>query len=232
MVRIERVVSNSSERSTTVTTIAVIGAGHIGRSFSIAAIREGYEIVISASKGPDALTDVVSELGPKATAATPADAVAAGDFVLVAIPLNGTDAVAVDSFAGKVVVTTNNYFVKRDGPIDEIDSGRLTVPAYVQAHLPDSKVVRAFNHIEAADIVSDGTPKGTAGRRALGYAGDDAEAKQRAVELYEAFGFDAVDVGGLEDAWRLDVDQPAFVVRQNLDELLHNLARAERHVTS
>ena len=214
------------------TTIGVIGAGHIGRNFSIAAIRQGYEIVISNSQDPESLTDLVSELGPKARAATPADAVAAGDFTLVAIPLTGTDAVSVDTFAGKVVVTTNNYFAKRDGPIAEIDSGRLTVPAYVQAHLPDSKVVRAFNHIEAANIVSDGTPKGTPNRRALGYAGDDPEAKQRAAELYEGFGFDAVDVGGLGDAWRLDVDQPTFVVRQNREELLENLAKAKRHVTS
>ena len=78
------------------TTIGVIGAGHIGRSFSIAAIRQGYEIAISNSQGPEALTDLVAELGPKARAATPADAVAAGDFALVAIPLTGTDAVPVD----------------------------------------------------------------------------------------------------------------------------------------
>jgi hypothetical protein len=45
-------------------------------------------------------------------------------------------------------------------------------------------------------------------------------------------GFDAVDVGGLEDAWRLDVDQPTFVVRQNRRELIENLAKARRHVTT
>lgn len=214
------------------TTIGVIGAGHIGRSFSIAAIRAGYEIVISNSQGPESLAGLVNELGEKAAAATAADAVAGGDFVLVAIPLKGTDVIPVDSFGGKVVLTTNNYFANRDGPIAEIDAGRVTVPEYVQAHLPDSKVIRAFNHIEAANIVSDGTPNGTPNRRALGYAGDDLEAKRWARELYEEFGFDAVDVGGLGDAWRLDVDQPAFVVRQNRAELLENLARAERHVTS
>lgn len=214
------------------TTIGVIGAGHIGRSFSIAAIRAGYEIVISNSQGPESLAGLVNELGEKAAAATAADAVAGGDFVLVAIPLKGTDVIPVDSFGGKVVLTTNNYFANRDGPIAEIDAGRVTVPEYVQAHLPDSKVIRAFNHIEAANIVSDGTPNGTPNRRALGYAGDSLEAKRRARELYEEFGFDAVDIGGLGDAWRLDVDQPAFVVRQNRAELLENLARAERHVTS
>ena len=212
-------------------TIGVIGAGHIGRSFSIAAIRAGHEVVISNSQGPETLGDLVSELGPRARAATAAEAAAAGDFALIAIPLKGTAGVPVDPLAGKIVLTTNNYFAKRDGPIAEIDSGELTVPAYLQAHLPTSKVVRAFNHIDAAQIVSDGTPSGTPDRRALGYAGDDSDAKRVAADLYEAFGFDAVDVGGLADAWRLDVDQPTFVVRQNRDELVANLAAAERHLS-
>ncbi|MBV8927793.1 MAG: NADP oxidoreductase, partial [Mycobacteriaceae bacterium] len=95
-----------------------------------------------------------------------------------------------------------------------------------------SKVGRAFNHIDAAQIVSDGTPPGTADRRALAYAADDREAKRRAAELYEALGFDAVDAGGLDEAWRLDVDQPTFVVRMNRDELLANLAKAQQHVTT
>jgi 8-hydroxy-5-deazaflavin:NADPH oxidoreductase len=93
-------------------------------------------------------------------------------------------------------------------------------------------VIRVFNHIDAANIVSDGTPAGMPNRRALGYAGDDPEAKTLAADLYEAFGFDAVDVGGFDDAWRLDVDQPTFVVRQNKQELLENLAKAQRHLTT
>ena len=87
-------------------------------------------------------------------------------------------------------------------------------------------VVRAFNHLDAAAIATDGTPAGTSNRRALGYAGDDPGAKGLTADLYEEFGFDAVDVGGLADAWRLDVDQPTFVVRQNADELRANLLKA------
>jgi 8-hydroxy-5-deazaflavin:NADPH oxidoreductase len=93
-------------------------------------------------------------------------------------------------------------------------------------------VVRVFNHIDAADIVNDGARKGTPNRRALGYAGDDPEAKEIAARLCEEFGFDAVDVGGLDEAWRLDVDQPTFVVRQKEQALIENLARAERHLTT
>jgi len=209
----------------------VIGAGHIGRSFSLAAIAEGYEIAIANSSGPETLGDLVAELGPKAKAATAVDAAEAGDLAIVAVPIAGVEALPVEPLGGKVVLTTCNYFVKRDGPIAEIDSGEVTVPEYVQARLPTSKVVRAFNHLDAAAIASDGTPAGTPNRRALGYAGDDPAAKTLTADLYEEFGFDAIDVGGLGDAWRLDVDQPAFVVRQNAHELRANLAMATRHAS-
>ena len=108
----------------------------------------------------------------------------------------------------------------------------LCLGALALAGIVRWQVVRAFNHLDAAKIVTDGTPAGTPNRRALGYAGDDPEAKQLVAGLYEEFGFDAVDVGGLDEAWRLDVDQPTFVVRQTRDELVANLARAERHVIS
>ena len=214
------------------TTIGVIGAGHIGRSFSTAAIERGYDIVISNASGPETLRDLVDELGPKARAATVADSAAAGYFALLAIPLTGADDLPVQQLAGKVVLTTVNYFPQRDGHFPEIDAGTLTVPGYLQARLPESKVVRVFNHIDAANIVADGSPAGTPNRRALGYAGDDPDAKRLASDLYEAFGFDAVDVGGLDDAWRLDVDQPTFVVRQNKQELIENLAKATRHASA
>jgi 8-hydroxy-5-deazaflavin:NADPH oxidoreductase len=211
------------------TTIGVIGAGHIGRSFSLAAIAKGYEITIAKNSGPQTIADLIDELGPKAPAATVADAGKAGEFVLLAVPTQSATAVPAEPLAGKVVLTTCNYFAERDGPIPELDSGRQTVPGYIQAHLATSKVVRTFNHLDAASIVSDGKSEGTPNRRALGYAGDDPAARKLAADLYDEFGFDPVDVGGLADAWRLDVDQPTFVVRQTADELRANLAKARRH---
>jgi 8-hydroxy-5-deazaflavin:NADPH oxidoreductase len=211
-------------------TIGVIGAGHIGRNFSLAAIAAGHDVVISNSQGADSLKELIEELGPHAGAASPAEAGQAGDFAVVAIPSPATESVPVEALAGKVVIDTCNYFAKRDGHFPDIDSGKLTVAGYLQAHLPTSRVVRAFNHIDAAQIVSDGSPEGTPNRRALALAGDDQAAKRIVADLYNQFGFDPVDIGGLEESWRLDVDQPAFVVRQNASEMRANVARAERHL--
>ena len=212
-------------------TIGVIGAGRIGRYFSMSAIAKGYSVAIANSRSPETLRDVVAELGPKACAATVPDAARAGGFALIAIPLPATALLPPESFAGRVVVSASNYIIERDGHIPEIDSGTLTVPQLEQAHLTGSSVVRAFNIIDHRQILSDGTPAGTPNRRALAYAGDNPRARQLVANLYDEFGFDPVDAGGLADAWRLDVDQPAFIVRQNADELRANIAAATRHTT-
>jgi predicted dinucleotide-binding enzyme len=211
-------------------TIGIIGAGHIGRSFSKAAISAGHTVVISNSRGPDSLGSLVEELGVGARAATAEEAAAIGDFALVAIPLPATEGVPVEPLAGKIVLDSCNYFPERLGHVAAIDRGETTVPELLQWHLPSSKVARAFNHLDAAAISTDGMPADSPNRRALGFAADDAGAKRLVSNLYESFGFDAVEVGGLADAWKLDADQPAFVVRQNAAQLRANLDTARRHV--
>jgi 8-hydroxy-5-deazaflavin:NADPH oxidoreductase len=88
--------------------------------------------------------------------------------------------------------------------------------------------VKAFNMISAAEVPADGTPSGTPNRRALALAGDDADAKKTVAELYDRIGFDAVDAGPLTESWRFGRGQPAFIVRQNADQLRANLQRARR----
>jgi 8-hydroxy-5-deazaflavin:NADPH oxidoreductase len=210
------------------TTIAIIGSGHVGSNLAKAAIAHGYDVVLSNSQGPDSLAGLVSELGPRASAATAAEAGAAGDFAIVAIPLATIDQVPVEPLAGKVVIATINYFPQRLGHVPEIDDGTTTAPGLLQAHLPTSKVVRAFSMIDAGDMSGDGHPEGDPKRRALALAGDDPAAKQLVAGLYNEFGFDALDIGGLGESWRIDAGQPAFVVRQNLAELKANVAKAKR----
>jgi len=210
------------------TTIGILGSGHVGSNLARAAIAHGYDVVLSNSQGPETITGLVAELGPRARAAAPAEAAAAGDFAIVAIPLTTIDQVPVEPLAGKVVIATINYFPQRLGHVREIDDGTTTAPGLLQAHLPESRVVRAFSMIDAADMSGDGHPEGDPKRRALALAGDDPAAKRLVAGLYDEFGFDALDIGGLDESWRIDAGQPAFVVRQNLAELEANVAQARR----
>src|ERR671933_347569 len=148
-------------------TIGLIGAGHIGSQIARLAVAQGYNVVISNSRGPETLTGLVRELGPHARAATVAEAAKAGDIVVVTIPLKNYRDVPVEPLAGKIVIDTNNYYPERDGRIAELDTESTTTSELLQAHLPTSKVVKAFNHIYAAELTTHGQPAGTKDRRAL-----------------------------------------------------------------
>jgi predicted dinucleotide-binding enzyme len=61
------------------TTLGLIGAGHIGSQLARLALANGYDVVISNSRGPETLGVLVDELCPRARAATSIDAAGAGD---------------------------------------------------------------------------------------------------------------------------------------------------------
>jgi predicted dinucleotide-binding enzyme len=209
-------------------TIGLIGAGHIGSQVARQAVAHGYDVVISNSRGPETLSGLVAELGPKARAATAAEAAAAGDIVVVSIPLKNYRTVPVAPLAGKIVIDTNNYYPQRDGHIAELDSESTTTSELLQAHLPSSRVVKAFNHIYAAQITTDGLPHGTKNRRGLVIAGNDREAKATVARLLDEFGFDAVDAGPLSESWRIQRDTPGYGPRRTAEELKKDLAAATR----
>ncbi|HTL42434.1 MAG TPA: NAD(P)-binding domain-containing protein [Pseudolysinimonas sp.] len=212
------------------TTIGFIGAGHIGSQVARAAIAHGYDVVLSNSRGPESLAELIAELGPKARAATASEAAAAADIAMVTVPLHAYQQVPVEPLAGKIVMDSNNYYFERDGHIDELDRGEATVSGLLQAHLPSSKVVKAFNHIQSAQITTDGTPAGTPNRRALAVASDYPDAVDWVTRFYDELGFDAVDTSPLSESWRVERDRPAYGVRQNADELRANLATAPRTI--
>jgi hypothetical protein len=213
-----------------VKTIGFIGAGHIGSQLARLAVKHGYGVVVSNSRGPETLTDLVHELGPLARAGTSAEAAEAGHIVVVTIPLKNIGDVPVEPLTGKIVIDTNNYYPQRDGHITELDNETSTTAELLQRHLPGSKVVKAFNHIQAAALTSDALPADTPNRRALAIAGDDAEAKRTVAELIDRFGFDVVDIGALSDSWRIQRDTPGYGPRRTADELRRDIAAAQRIV--
>jgi len=212
------------------TTIGIIGAGHIGSQVARAAIGAGYDIVIANSRGPETLADLVAELGPKARAATAKEAAAAGDFVVVSVPLTAYQQVPVAELAGKIVIDTNNYYFERDGRIEALDSGETTVSSMLQEHLPTSKVAKGFNHIHFDKITEEATPTGTPDRRALATASDFPEAVDLVTAFFDEIGFDTVSVGPLSESWRFERDRPAYGPRLSRDEMVDALARAPRTI--
>jgi predicted dinucleotide-binding enzyme len=206
--------------------IAFIGAGNIGSTLARLAVDHGHEVVVSNSRGPDTLQDLVTSLGPSASAATAPDAAIAGELVVVTVPLKNYASVPTAGMNGKPVVDTNNYYPDRDGRIAELDDGVTTSSELLAAHLPDAEIVKAFNTIYFGDLASQGEPRGNPGRRALPIAGDHGSAKRIVADLIDEFGFDVVDAGVLREGRRFQPGTPAYNVRLDADALRRALASA------
>ncbi|MFE3224969.1 NADPH-dependent F420 reductase [Nocardia sp. NPDC059228] len=192
------------------TTLGLIGSGNIGGTLARLAVAAGIDVVLSNSRGPESLAELVAELGERARAATPAEAAAAGDIVVVTVPLKAYQQVPVEPLIGKVVIDTNNYYPGRDGEFADLDAGVATSSELLQRHLPRSRVVKAFNNILFKHLAVLARPAGAADRTALPIAGDDTAAKTAAAELISRLGYDTVDIGSLADSWRTQPETPVY----------------------
>ncbi|MHA6140340.1 NADPH-dependent F420 reductase [Pseudomonas mohnii] len=181
-------------------TIGIIGAGAIGAAFARALSRQGIELVIANSRGPESLASLVAELGPTARAGTREEA-AAQPIVLVAVNWSKLpNALAgLPSFDGRIVIDANNSIEAPSFRAVDLQ-GRMSSEVFAE-WVPGARVVKAFNHLAAGLLERD--PAAEGGRRVLFVSGDDADAKAQVVDLIERVGFFGIDLGTLSVGARL-----------------------------
>jgi predicted dinucleotide-binding enzyme len=198
--------------------IGIIGAGNIGGNAAKLFAKAGHKVAIANSRGPETLTDLVSEIGENAQAATVEDAAKFGEIVFVSIPLGKYKELPADAFNGKIVIDSNNYYPDRDGQISELDENKTTSSKLLAAHLKGAKIVKGFNTIWFEHLKTQGNSElPVAERRAIFIAGDDAAAKKTVAKLIEEIGFAAVDTGSLRDGGT--AQQPGTAIyNQNLTQ--------------
>jgi predicted dinucleotide-binding enzyme len=192
------------------TTIGFIGSGQIGGTVARLAVAAGHRVVLSNSRGPETLSDLVAALGPLARAATAAEAAADGEIVVVSVPFRAYTAMPAEPLAGKPVIDTNNYYPQRDGHHADLDADTVTSSELLQRQLVGAYVVKGFNNIYFKHLGNLARPAGTPDRSALTIAGDDAGAKVAVTAFLDSIGYDTVDAGPLSEGWRYQPGRPAY----------------------
>ncbi|MFH8469020.1 NADPH-dependent F420 reductase [Streptomyces sp. NPDC017991] len=192
------------------TTLGIIGSGNIGSAVARLAVAADINVVFANSRGPRSLTELVEELGPRASAGTVEQAARAGEVTLLSIPLTAYVHLPGGLLSGRIVVDTGNYYPYRDGRIAELDSEDLTTSELARRWLPGAQLVKAFNNILAHHIPQLARPAGAPDRTALPVAGDDPAAKSRAEQLIHRLGYDTVDAGTLSESWRFEPESGAY----------------------
>jgi predicted dinucleotide-binding enzyme len=183
-------------------TFGTIGAGTIARALARHLITAGHPVVLSNSRGPHTLVDLVAELGPLASAGTVAQA-AEADIVFLTVPFPEIPT-AIDGlpeWGGRILVDTTIVFTYANGTPQVLDLGERTGSEITAAHAPGARVIKAFNTLYAKYIQPN--PRRDAGRQVVFYAGDDADAKAVFAALLNEIGFAPVDAGALREGGRL-----------------------------
>ncbi|GJE37423.1 NADPH-dependent F420 reductase [Methylobacterium persicinum] len=194
--------------------IGIIGGGNIGGTIGGLWVKDGHEVMF-ASRHPEKLKPLVDELGSKAKAGTPEEAIKFGDAVFLAVPYKSYPELSKEVaplLKGKVVLDAGNATERRDGDL-YAEAQKNGIGETSAKYFPGAKLVRAFNAANYKVFAKEGANGGkdrTGGRMAIPIAGDDPEALKVAEGLVRDAGFEPVVVGGLKDADKFAMGTPGF----------------------
>jgi len=178
--------------------IGIIGAGMIGSTVGKLWVEAGHDVRF-ASRHAEELKPLVSKLGKRASAGTPADAAKFGDVVMMTLPVKAIPDLARDLaplLSGKVVLDTGNAYENRDGAVaGEASRDPQGSAGWAAAMFPGAHWVKAFNTVYFKTLASEAHRKGD--KLGIPLAGDDREAVDIAAQLVRDAGFDPVLVGPL-----------------------------------
>src|SRR5260370_25021210 len=148
-------------------TIGIIGAGSIGAAFARRVAGANLPAILSNSRGPDSLTDIIADIGGAVRAGTREEA-AGQEMVLVAVNWSNLPGAlrGLPSFEGRIVIDANNPIEPPTFQPAELHA-RLATEVFAE-YLPGARVVKAFNHLPAKLLAED--PRAAGGRRVLFFA--------------------------------------------------------------
>lgn len=207
--------------------IAVLGAGHIGKTLARRFAAAGHEVRMTNSRGPETLKELADEIGAAALVGT--EAVHDADVVITSVPFARIPDLRpiVDLAPDRaVVIDTSNYYAHRDDTIESVEAGQVESEWVVEQL--GRPIVKAWNSILEGSLATRCYGPGHPERTALPVAGDDAAAKYIAMYLVELTGFDAVDAGSIAESWRQQPGAPAYTTELPAAELPAALDRADR----
>jgi 8-hydroxy-5-deazaflavin:NADPH oxidoreductase len=192
---------------------SIVGAGLVGKTLAGIFARQGVEVLIANSRGPDSLTAMAAELGPHVVPVT-VDRALDADVVIFAVGFLNFKEVAAKrpDWTGKIVVDVTNAFTLPAEVQQTELHGRLSSEVNAE-RVRGAKLVKAFNQLPMRSLIAP-LPDST-GRRVVFVASDHEDASTEVSRLAERLGFAPIEVGKIAEGGRL-IQARAALVFQNL----------------
>jgi predicted dinucleotide-binding enzyme len=167
--------------------VGVLGSGDVGKALARGFTSRGCEVKIGSRE-------------KKGELVTFEEAAKFGDLIVLATRWDVTNAVLdlanPKNLAGKVVIDVTNPLKFVDGRPVGLERGHNDSGGeQVQRWLPHSKVVKAFNTVGNALMVD---PKLPGGPPTMFIGGNDEGGKREVLDILKDFGWESIDLGGIE----------------------------------
>ena len=181
-------------------SIGIIGAGGIGQAFAAHAAKAGFEVLVSNSRGPETLAELVRQLGRTARAVSRQEA-ARADVVFVSVPWKELQAALADlpPWDSRILIDATNPVIGPEFRLAELNGS--TSSEVVASLAPGARVVKAVNTLPRALLAAN--PSQSGGRRVLFMSGNDPAAKTTVGSILDKLGFATIDLGPLASGGRL-----------------------------
>jgi predicted dinucleotide-binding enzyme len=185
--------------------IGILGSGDVGKALARGFLGLGHDVRIG-SREPEKLREWVAGAGGRASAGTFAEAAEFGDVLVLATLGTGTES-AIElagevHFDGKVVIDATNPLDFSAGMPPRLFVGlNDSLGERIQRKLPKARVVKAFNTVGNALMVTPDLPGGPPD---MFIAGNDEDAKKIVSQICSHFGWGVADIGGIEGSRHLE----------------------------
>ncbi|OGC75766.1 MAG: hypothetical protein A2Z27_00830 [candidate division Zixibacteria bacterium RBG_16_50_21] len=187
--------------------VGVLGSGDVGQTLGAGFIKYGHEVKIgSRTPSQEKIQNWIIKNGAKASAGTFAEAASFGEIIVLATLGTGTqEAIKLagpKNVSAKIVIdTTNPLDFSKGVPPTHYIGHTSSLGEEIQKWLPEAKVVKAFNIVGNAHMVS---PQFSGGPPDMFICGNDEQAKQKVTQILKDFGWPVIDIGGIEGSRYLE----------------------------
>ncbi|MGH6713276.1 MAG: NADPH-dependent F420 reductase [Bradyrhizobium sp.] len=192
--------------------VGFIGAGTLTQTFGRHLITAGHEIVVSNSRGPDTLTEIVRTLGPKAEAGTKQQAADCDIAILAANWVSVPEALKNVDWRGRILIDATNAHMdaKPDISLAGVTKSISALKGRNSSELvaemaPGVRLVKSICNMPMAWI-QDFSPQKP--KTVIFASGDDVEAKKLVIGLIDSIGFVTIDLGPLANGPMHQVGAP------------------------
>jgi predicted dinucleotide-binding enzyme len=184
--------------------IAIIGAGNVGGALGANWARKGHDVVFGARDPKSEKTQaLLRTIGGKARAATPAEAAASADVIVLSTPWPATEAAirSMGNLKGKIILDATNPLTRGPDGIGLEIGHSISGGEKVQGWAAGASVFKTLNTTGFGNMAD---PEFNGVKSVMFVAGDDAGSKPTVTKLVSDLGFDVIDAGPLRNARLLE----------------------------